>query len=123
MSYYSAVSVVCEHLKAEELLWVQIADRAKETERTLIKINEDLGKAVDIVEEIAIKKGFTNVGTRWNDDEKKSIEAMSQLAVLAHEIIKSPLLFDDDKTTQDIIKQQKKVKELMDEIQSKFGDK
>lgn len=123
MSYYSAVSVVCEHLKAEELLWVQIADRAKETERTLIKINEDLGKAVDVVEEIAIKKGFTNVGTRWNDDEKKSIEAMSQLAVLAHEIIKSPLLFDDDKITQDIIKQQKKVKELMDEIQSKFGDK
>lgn len=48
---------------------------------------------------------------------------MSQLAVLAHEIIKSPLLFDDDKITQDIIKQQKKVKELMDEIQSKFGDK
>lgn len=121
ISYYDAVKTACEHIDTEKLLWVQIADRAKETKIALVKVDKSLGEEIYLVENIAKNKGFEI--SKWSDDEQESVVRMTQLAEVAQTIVNAPLLFDDDKITQDIIKQQKEIKKLMDEIQSKFGDK
>lgn len=121
LAYYDIVKATCEHIDAEKLLWVQIADRAKETKIALTKVDKSFGEEVYLVENIAKNKGFEISG--WSGDERESVEKMTQLAEATQAIVNAPLLFDDDKITQDIIKQQKETKKLMDEIQSKFGDK
>lgn len=46
---------------------------------------------------------------------------MQQLTETTQTIVNAPVLFDNDPLTKDIIKQQKEIKKLMDEIQSKFS--
>ena len=137
MSYHSVVSVICESLKAEELLWVQIANNTKRQKNDLVTINTEFAEAMCLVENI-IKNKNANVSklgklvnritnssntdiSKWDKDEQESVKDMIQLAETTQTIINAPILFDDDPITKDIIKHQKKTKELMDELQAKFS--
>ena len=120
MSYHSAVEVICENLNAEKSLWVAIADRAKETQISLRKIEQSFGEAMCLVENIIKNKGIEIA--EWSEDEQENIKNMIQLAEATQAIINAPILFDDDPITQKIIVTQKEAKKLMDELQSKFGE-
>lgn len=137
MSYYNAVNAICESLKAEELLWVQIANNTKRQKNDLVTINTEFAEAMYLVESI-IKNKNANVSklgklvnsitnssntdiSKWDKDEQESVKNMIQLAETTQTIINAPILFDDDPITKDIIKHQKKTKELMDELQAKFS--
>lgn len=119
MSYYRAVEAICESIRAERLLWVQIADRTKEGKAALVEAEQALNSEIYLVENVLKKKGAKI--SAWEKDEQESVVRMQQLAETTQAIVNAPVLFDDDPLTKDIIKQQKKVKKLMDEIQSKFA--
>ena len=119
MSYHTAVETICERIEAEKLLWVQIADRTKEGKIALTKVEEALSGEIYLVENILKKKGASV--SNWENDEQKSVVRMQQLAETTQTIVNAPVLFDNDPLTKDIIKQQKEIKKLMDEIQSKFS--
>ena len=121
MSYHSAVEAICESINAEKLLWVQIDNRANESKVALSKIDKSFGEAMYLVENIYKSKG--DDVAKWSKDEQESVKNMIQLAEATQTIINTPILFDDDPITKDIIKHQKKTKELMDELQAKFGEK
>lgn len=119
MSYHSAVKAICESIDAEKLLWVQIDCRANESKVALSKIDKSFGEVMYLVENI-YKSNGDDVG-KWSKDEQESVKNMIQLAETTQTIINAPILFDDDPITKDIIKHQKKTKELMDELQAKFS--
>lgn len=120
MSYHSAVEVICESLNAEKSLWVVIADRAKETQISLRKIEQSFGEAMCLVENIIKNKGIEIA--EWSEDEQENTKNMIQLAATMQAIINAPILFDDDPITKKIIATQKEAKKLMDELQKKFGE-
>lgn len=121
MSYHSAVKAICECIDAEKMLWVQIDNRADESKVALSKIDKSFGEAMYLVENIYKSKG--DDVAKWSKDEQESVKDMIQLAEATQTIINAPILFDDDPITKDIIKHQKKTKELMDELQAQFGEK
>lgn len=118
-SYHKAVLAVCEHIKSEELLWVQIANKTDRAKVALTKMSSQLSYAVYEVEQVADKKGYKI--SSWNEEERKTLENMVYIADTTQAIINQPILNDDDKITKGIINQQKEVKKLMDEIQKKFA--
>lgn len=120
MSYHTAVEAICAKMGVEKVLWMDIADRAKETQISLRKIEQSFGEAMCLVENIIKNKGIEIA--EWSEDEQENIKNMIQLAEATQAIINAPILFDDDPITQKIIATQKETKKLMDELQSKFGE-
>lgn len=118
-SYHKAVLAVCEHIKSEELLWVQIANKTDRAKVALTKMSSQLSYAVYEVEQVANKKGYKV--SSWNEEERKTLENMVYITDTTQAIINQPILNDDDKITKGIINQQKETKKLMDEIQKKFA--
>ena len=120
MSYHTAVEAICAKMGVEKVLWMDIADRAKETQISLRKIEQSFGEAMCLVENIIKNKGIEIA--EWSEDEQENTKNMIQLAEATQAIINAPILFDDDPITKKIIATQKEAKKLMDELQSKFGE-
>lgn len=121
--YYDSVEAICESMRAEGFVWEQISNKAKEKKDILKKLNTELNTQVDRVESIMANKGITDIKNSWNDDEHRELKILMQLAEVIVITINAPIMNDEDRLTKELIRHQKECKELMEEIQRKWGDK
>lgn len=116
MSYHSAVSVICESLKAEN---TKFGEAIYLVENIIKSKNANVSKLRKLINVITNRKNIDI--SKWDEFKQESVKNIIQLAETTQTIINAPILFDDDPITKDIISHQKKTKELMDELQAKFS--
>lgn len=118
-SYYYSVKALSETMQAEALLWNEIHNKTKEQMLSIRELDDDLRDVIYKVEEIAHAKGYKV--KEWSEEEFKILKQMIQISEAMVNIVKSPILSDNDTTTQKIISLQKECVKLNKEIEEKWS--
>lgn len=58
----------------------------------------------------------------WNEREQRELKTLMQLAEVTVTTINAPIMNDENELTKQLKEHQEKCKELMDDIQRKWGD-
>ncbi|MDE7317854.1 MAG: hypothetical protein K2N12_09035 [Helicobacter sp.] len=120
-SYYLSIKVLSETMEAEALTWKAIGNRATEKIKSL-EINDVLlAQKIGIINFILQQKG-ANVA-QWEKNEQIECKTMMQLAETIVNTINAPLMHDEDNLTLRIQEHQRKCKNLIDEINVRWGGK
>lgn len=135
-AYYNTVRSAAECIKNEANLWNHAKNRTTEMIETIITLDIELKEL--IAEVLSIVKRNSNFFmrlfglwnrkgsrgyevSRWSKDEQIRLQALMQSAETLTNIINSPILSPNDSTTKKIIALQRECKDLMDEIQKRWG--
>ncbi|HEC1757697.1 hypothetical protein L8W50_05330 [Campylobacter lari] len=118
-SYYHSVKALSETMQAEALLWNEIHNKTKEQMLSIRELDDDLRDVIYKVEEIAHAKGYKV--KEWSEEEFEILKQMIQISEAMVNIVKSPILSDNDTTTQKIISLQKECVKLNEEIEEKWS--
>lgn len=120
-SYYLTIKALVEAMESEALTWRAIANRAKEKIQSLEQNDAFLGQKIGIINFILQQEG-ANVAT-WEKNEQVECKTMMQLAETLVNTINAPLMHDEDSLTLRIQEHQRKCKNLIEEINVRWGGK
>ncbi|MBD5167997.1 MAG: hypothetical protein HDT11_03780 [Helicobacter sp.] len=120
-SYYLTIKALVEAMESEALTWRAVANRAKEKIQSLEQNDAFLGQKIGIVDFILQQKG-ANIA-RWEKNEQIECKTMMQLAETLVNTINAPLMYDEDSLTLRIQDHQRKCKNLIEEINVRWGGK
>lgn len=119
LAYKQSIEVLCENMRAEGVALKAIKSKANEKNKSLKYYGREFERLLTGVESTAAIKGIKI--SEWNEIEQKWLKSLMQIAETVLNIINAPVMNDDDALTKRIIKYQTKCKDLMDEIQRKWG--
>ncbi|ANV97457.1 hypothetical protein BBW65_00885 [Helicobacter enhydrae] len=118
-SYYDSVKVLCEVMQAEALVWEAVINKTLEKKVAITELDAKLWREVHIVSMFMEERGIE--ASKWTESEQKHLLNMVQQAETLVKTINAPIMNDTDSDTQALKSHQKRCKELMDEIQRKWG--
>lgn len=96
-------------------------NKINEKAKTLQETDVFLKSQIDKVFTSFTQKG--NSVSKWETKEQENLKSMMQLAETIVNTINAPLMNDKDPLTQKIMAHQEKCKELIEEINAKWGEK
>ncbi len=117
-AYRSAISLICEGMKSEELMWKTVFVNAKEKRSDLENMNSELKSVIKVVNKIADDVGVCV--SEWSKDAQVKLTEMMQLAQTMVEVIEAPIMNDDNVETKEIIRLQKETAERMKKVKQEF---
>lgn len=120
-AYSDSFKALRESVSSEQLSWKEMINKIKIKRKSLDKTNDLLEKKLEEVWETTIQKGERV--SEWEETEQRNLLAMTQLADTIVKTINAPLMNDKDPLTQKIMAHQAKSKELIKEINAKWGEK
>lgn len=141
-AYYDSVEALCEAMKGEALTYKEILAKSLEKIRILGTNRQELQKLLTEVESIMrskgigtflgkIKKFFHKIGIikqdstavrNWSETEQTTLKTLMQLAEVVVTTINAPIMNDEDELTMQLISHQEQCRELMSEIQERWGE-
>lgn len=121
LAQWCSTKALIEEMKAEILVKQQVINKAQEKMKALLKSSDLLMKQTSIVEYISKTQG--NSVSKWETKEQENLTIMKGFAETIVNIINAPLMNDEDPLTQKIMTHQAKSKELIEEINAKWGEK
>lgn len=119
-AYYDSIKALCESMEAEALTHKEIFVKSVEKIEILNTYRGEMLKMLISTENIMHDNG-TSVSS-WNEREQSDLKALMQLAEVTVTTINAPIMNDEDELTKQLKEHQEKCKELMDDIQRKWGD-
>ncbi|TLD99319.1 hypothetical protein [Helicobacter trogontum] len=118
-SYYHSIKAFCEAMKSEALAYTEILTKSKEKTRTLRRKRLEIQGCLEELEDVIEDKGY--IVSTWDNEEQFILKTLMQVAETIVAVINAPVMNDDDLLTKQLMEHHDKCKELMDEIQRKWG--
>ena len=119
-AYYDSVEALCEAMRGEDLTHKQILAKSSEKIEILETNRQEMEELIGEVESIMLDKGVSI--SIWNKIEQRVLKTLMQLAGVVVTTINAPIMNDEDELTKQLREHQEKCKELMSEIQRKWGE-
>lgn len=119
-AYLDSVRTLSLAMNAQSLSWKHMGSRIVEKINSLEKIHKEIKEHIICVSYLMTSKGYEV--SLWSKDDQNLLKRMVQFAETLINIINSPLMADEDKTTQELKKHQEECQILMDEINAKWGN-
>ena len=120
MAYYDSIKALRESMEAEALANKEIFVKSVEKIEILNTYRGEMREMLTSTENIMHDNG-TSVSS-WNERERRELKTLMQLAEVTVTTINAPIMNDEDELTKQLKEHQEKCKELMDDIQRKWGD-
>ena len=118
-AYSDSFRALRETFNDERLSWTNMINKIKEKEKTLQETDKLLKNALKEVWKISAKKGVEV--SKWDAQEQESCKQMINFAETIVDTINAPLMNDNDPLTKEIMALQTQSKELIKEINTKWG--
>lgn len=120
MAFRDSINEVAESMRAEGSVWDEILNASREKIRSLKNTNANFEDNILAVEYLAVEY-LENSG----DKERlvKAVDVMKDSADTIKTIINKPIMSDNDSNTKRIMSLQNKHKDLMSEINRRWGSK
>ena len=120
-AYYASVKSLAESMEIEGQTWKSIANLAAEKMASLEENDSLLHDKIAIVDFIIRQKGVKL--ETWAQNELAECKAMLELAQSIVHDIGTPIMHDTDTLTLRLQEQQRKSKQIIEEINFKWGEK
>lgn len=118
-AYSDSFKALREAVESERLSWTEMINKIKLKEESLQKTDIDFKNIIDKVFTASVQKGVEV--SKWDAQEQESCKQMINFAETIANTINDPLMNDKDPLTQMIMAHQAKSKELIEEINAKWG--
>ncbi|STQ86044.1 hypothetical protein LS73_002550 [Helicobacter muridarum] len=118
-AYYDSVKALCEAMNGEALMHKEILAKSIEKIGVLETNRQEMQELLTDVDGIMQDKG-TSISA-WRKIEQRALKNLMQFAEVVVKTINAPIMNDEDTLTRQLREHQEKCKELMNEIQRKWG--
>ena len=121
MAFRDSINEVAESMRAEGSAWDEILNASKEKIKNLRELDSDFEITLDTVG-ASVQRNGKKINT-WPSAEQEVVKYMIQTALTIQNTINNPIMSDNDSDTKRIMSLQNKHKDLMSEINRRWGSK